>query len=247
MTQTPQPRLQTAAPAPKTDRPLHIGLRHFSAVEFSIVLAAMFVVSPFVENFKVGDAIDTVLMTVVLGSGVLALGGRRRTLVVAVALATPTVVGKWINQYRPDLVPPEVFLGSGLLFVLFIVVNFLRYILLAPRVNAEVMCAGISVYLLMGLLWTLAYILVARVVPDAFLFTTGSGGHLMTGSNAFYFSFITLSTVGYGDIVPVSKAARMLAMTEAMTGTLYMAVFISRLVALYTSQSQTADAVAESK
>jgi len=69
----------------------------------------------------------------------------------------------------------------------------------------------------------------------------------MTGSNAFYFSFITLSTVGYGDIVPVSKAARMLAMTEAMTGTLYMAVFISRLVALYTSQSQTADAVAESK
>ncbi len=57
----------------------------------------------------------------------------------------------------------------------------------------------------------------------------------MEGFNAFYFSFITLSTVGYGDITPVSKVARMLAATEAMTGLLYVAVLIARLVALYSS------------
>ena len=58
----------------------------------------------------------------------------------------------------------------------------------------------------------------------------------MHSFDAFYFSFITLSTVGYGDITPMSHVARTLAMTEAMTGTLYIAVLISRLVALYTSQ-----------
>jgi voltage-gated potassium channel Kch len=55
----------------------------------------------------------------------------------------------------------------------------------------------------------------------------------MNGFNGIYFSFITLSTVGYGDITPVSRAARWLAALEAMTGLLYVAVLIARLVSLY--------------
>ena len=54
----------------------------------------------------------------------------------------------------------------------------------------------------------------------------------MKGFNGLYFSFITLSTVGYGDITPVSKVARMLAAMEAITGLLYVAVLIARLVAI---------------
>jgi hypothetical protein len=57
----------------------------------------------------------------------------------------------------------------------------------------------------------------------------------MNGFTGFYFSFITLSTVGYGDITPVSRAARWLAAMEAMTGLLYVAVLIARLVSLYSS------------
>jgi hypothetical protein len=57
----------------------------------------------------------------------------------------------------------------------------------------------------------------------------------MNGFNGFYFSFITLSTVGYGDITPVSRIARWLAAMEAMTGLLYVAILISRLVGLYSS------------
>jgi voltage-gated potassium channel Kch len=61
----------------------------------------------------------------------------------------------------------------------------------------------------------------------------------MTGFTAIYFSFITLTTVGYGDIVPVTTVARMLTSTEAMTGTLFLAVLISRLVSLYSTQPPT--------
>jgi hypothetical protein len=61
----------------------------------------------------------------------------------------------------------------------------------------------------------------------------------MEGFNAFYFSFITLSTVGFGDITPVSKVARTLAAMEAITGLFYVAVLISRLVALYSTPNST--------
>jgi hypothetical protein len=59
----------------------------------------------------------------------------------------------------------------------------------------------------------------------------------MKGITALYFSYISLTTVGYGDITPVSNVARMLSAAEAMTGTLFMAVLISRLVSMYSSQS----------
>jgi hypothetical protein len=89
---------------------------------------------------------------------------------------------------------------------------------------------------MLGLLWTVAYWLVAQVTPNAFAFNTNTGTkETMVGFNAFYFSFITLSTVGYGDIAPVSRIARWLAATEAMTGLLYVTVLIARLVSLYST------------
>lgn len=126
----------------------------------------------------------------------------------------------------------------GLVFILFVVVHLLRFILRAPQVNTEVLCAGIATYLMLGLLWAFAYILVARVVPGAFAFTVGNASeHVFQGFNGVYFSFVTLTTVGYGDIVPVAPAARMLAMMESMVGTIYMAVLISRLVALHSADA----------
>jgi hypothetical protein len=129
-----------------------------------------------------------------------------------------------------------VFLVAALALIAFVVANLLRFVLRAPSVNTEVLCASISAYLMLGLLWTVAYWLVAQVTPDAFAFNTAGGTkETMAGFNAFYFSFITLSTVGYGDITPVSKIARWLAAAEAMTGLLYVTVLIARLVSLYST------------
>ena len=204
----------------------------FSTVELLIALALLFFFFPFVEEVKGGDIIISILLSLVLLSAVLAVADRKGVFFIALVLAIPAIAGRWINHFRPDLVPPPVFLIAGLALIAFVVANLLRFVLRAPSVNTEVLCASISAYLMLGLLWTVAYWLVAQVTPNAFSFNTGPK-ETMSGFNAFYFSFITLSTVGYGDIAPVSRIARWLAATEAMTGLLYVTVLIARLVSLY--------------
>src|SRR5262245_26173629 len=117
-------------------------------------------------------------------------------------------------------------------------VEFLRFILRAPRVTVQVLEAGISTYLVFGLLWALAYLMVDGLNPKAFTFSVA--GDSMAQS-AIYYSFVTLTTMGYGDITPVSRVARMLAMLESTTGVMYMSILIARLVGLYSTVTPVTD------
>ena len=98
---------------------------------------------------------------------------------------------------------------------------------------------AIAAYLLMGLGWAHAYVIFARNHPQSFV-TSDATPPTVAGWT--YFSFITLTTVGYGDIIPKAPVARMLAVAEALAGQLYLAVLVARLVALQVSNSVGANA-----
>jgi len=211
-----------------------LGRRRFSAVQLLIALTLFFIFAPFVEEIEGGHLILSFLFSLVLLAAIFSVADRKRVLVIGLVLAIPALGGRWINHFRPDLVHPAVFLTAGLILIAFVVGNLLRFVLRAPSVTTEVLCASISAYLMLGLMWTMAYWLVDQLTPGgAFSFNTNAGTRSMNGFTGFYFSFVTLSTVGYGDITPVSRIARWLAAMEAMTGLLYVAVLIARLVSLY--------------
>jgi hypothetical protein len=215
-------------------RPARQGVRRLSVAHFLIALVLWLLCYPFVEQLRYGVLIDASLMSLMLLSAVMAVGGRRRTLLAAAVLVTPALVATWLDHFRPDLIPIELTLGVSIVFVGFVIMHLLRFILRAPWVNAEVLCAAVATYLMMAILWAFAYTLVARLVPDSFNFTAkGDPNRSMARFEAVYFSLSTLTTVGYGDIAPVSNAARMLAMTEATTGVFYLALLVARLVGLY--------------
>src|SRR2546423_13866777 len=90
--------------------PRRLGLRRFSTVELLIALALLFFSFPFVEEIEGGDIIVSLLLSLVLISAVLAVASRRRTLVIAVLLVIPAIVGRWINHFQAHLVHPAVFL-----------------------------------------------------------------------------------------------------------------------------------------
>jgi Ion channel len=209
---------------------------NWSAFEFLVSLVLMIFAAPFVEDFSHGPLVEAILLTFMLASAVVAVSDHRFTRITSMLLAILAIAGRWTHHFRPDLSPPAIYLGAGLGLLAFVLVQYLRYILRAPQVTFIVLCAAVSTYLMMGLLWAIAYVLVATLQPNSFAFSANAGtSGAMTGFNAFYFSFVTLSTVGYGDIVPVSRAARMLAAMEATTGTLYVAILIARLVSMYAS------------
>src|SRR5262245_3227429 len=230
MNETPESR-RSMNPVLKRHR-----FRRFSTVQLLIALVVLLISAPFVEELEGGGLILSVLFSLVLLAAVVAVADRKRTLVIALVLAVPAITARWLNNFQPHLVHPSVFLVCALLLLAYVIGHLLHFILRAPVVTVEVLCASIAAYLMLGLMWTVAYWFVDQVTPGgAFSFNNERGSHTMNGFTGFYFSFITLSTVGYGDITPVSQAARWLAAMEAMTGLLYVAVLIARLVALYST------------
>jgi hypothetical protein len=208
------------------------GIPRYSAVKLLVALGCLFVVTPFIEDLPRGDLIEAVLVTLVMVFSVRAVSKEPRTLILAIILGAPAVAGKWINRMRPDLLPPAWFLVPAFIFFIFVVANLVSFIVRSPRVDTDVICAGVAGFVMLGLVWAPLYLLAAQLNHRAFALS--SGGKL-DGFSAFYLSFVTLCTVGYGDVTPVSKVARMLAVTEAITGIFYMAVLISRLVSIYSS------------
>ena len=223
-------------PSPKS-RKNFAGLFRFSVSGFLVALVLQLVALPAMQHFDNPTRLEAISLTIVMAMAVQAVGHRRRELVLAGVLVLPAIAGRWLFHFWPEHVLPEIYLGSALIFILFVIIQFLRFILRAPRVDSEVLCAGVSTYLMLGLLWSFAYLFLAARAADAFVFNVGrDAAHGMDSFTSLYFSFATLSTVGYGDITPASNMARMLAAAEAITGTLFVAVLISRLVSLYSSQ-----------
>ena len=131
------------------------------------------------------------------------------------------------------------YLGYALFMILAILVLQKR-IKTAKKVDNDIIKGSICIYLILGFLWTIFYSIIWRFDPSAFTgFTLDNANRKL-----LYFSFTTLTTLGYGDILPVSPPAMAFANLEAIFGQLYPAITIAKLVSLYTS-GESAKAAAE--
>lgn len=204
--------------------------------QFLVALILLMVSYPFFIELKHGEFIENVLFMVIQVSAVLAVGGR--SWVLTILLAIPALAGPWLDQYWRGAVPPWIIACARMIFVGYVVSQLLRFILRSTRVNSEVMCAGISAYLMLGIWWATTYVVVSQMNPGSF-----SGSHLAANQpldrfDAVYLSFLSLTCLGCNDISPLSKVARMLVMVESITGVLFVAVLMARLVALYSHAVQ---------
>ncbi len=212
---------------------------------FLILLAALLFLLLFVPTVRslsgvpvVARLIVSIAFLAMLASAAFAVATSRRVAVVsgllmAISLALQ-VLSITIEADAIELVTNVVSVG----FLLFISAVILRYLFQEDRVSAESIFAALCVYLLLGVAWAHAYSIIDIIEPDSFRFTSTDDGTAsmrfggVTFVNPVYYSFVTLTTLGYGDIVPLSPTARMFAVVEAITGQLYLVVLVARLVGL---------------
>jgi hypothetical protein len=218
------------------------GVFRFSGQQLLGSLVVLLIAYPFFEALPSGDYLASILFSLVLLSSLFAVGGRRRVLIAGIVLMSPALTFRWLPHFTSMGQQDPIPLLSMALAVAFTIWQLLRFVLRARRVDSEVLCSGISIYILAGMLWAQFYLLTQNAVPGSFSTPAQPGGENgLTFFDALYFSLSTLTTAGYGGVAPVSRHARALASLEALCGVLYVTVLISRLVSLYVRAPVPAD------
>ena len=217
-------------------------------------LVAMLVLFPFMETVPV---MRSVLFSLVLVAGVYVVVRDRTWTTALVTLAVLALLAHWGSSIYPVLVP----VGASLA-CLFLGLNtglVLRHVFAVPKVTGDTLRGAVCGYLLIGVGWVFAYLLCLAIDPSAFgppevtlgLYPEGyfpqgyfpqgyfGGGPItLILDDLIYFSFTTLTTLGYGDITPASGVARTLAYLEAVVGQIYLVVLVAQLVGKHISQSE---------
>jgi hypothetical protein len=202
------------------------------AYRFNILLMTLLLlllIYPFLEHFQLVGLtyLLNVFTTIILISSVHAVSENRRQLVLALSIIVPAIVLGWGHELFHFEMSQ---VGATIMQIIafgFIAYKILGYALRGGQVDAEKIAAAVCVYLLLGVVWQELYVLVDILIPGSF------NAEMLSGKDFLYYSFITLSTLGYGDITPANGPARALAYTEALVGQLYLTILVARLVGLY--------------
>ena len=215
-----------------------------SKYKYEWLLAAQLIlsfVSPLFSSTVYGRLIIDIAITFVFVAAIIAIATTRKHVVIGLVLMVPTLLLTWGNNYYFMTSLKLIALAGSALFFCYVAWLILADIFRAKMVTLDIIAAGISVYLFFGNICGFLYALIGEIDPGAFNIpeTTASylGDSMGELSSAMYFSFVTLTTLGYGDITPINEFARSLAFLEAATGQFYLTVLIASLVGIHISSS----------
>jgi hypothetical protein len=200
----------------------------FAFTTLAIVLVLL--VLPFIRHAGVlGWLAGSLLIALVPLSGLIAFARQRHSVVLILALGLPFVLLDALGLAVDHLTVHLLTLVSGTLLYAYIIVALLREILARREVTADMIYCAISIYLLIGVAWSGVYGILELLAPGSF-----TGSH--AAADMVYYSFVALTTVGFGDIAPVSMLARRLSVLEAAMGGIYMAIIVAMIVGRYLSR-----------
>jgi len=220
-------------------------LVHGRSVYLLVSLLILVAIGPWLTERLVGRGLWELLFTLVTLSSIHMLSVKRGEALISGLLALPTLASLWLRQLVPAVALSQVALVLLTLFLLYTTVTVLLRVFAEETVTMDTLSAALCVYLLMGYLWSSLYGLLYLLAPGGFHLPMGwtpakEQGiatdvpmNLMT-----YFSFTTLTTLGYGDVLPISGSARAAVVLEAVLGHFYLAVLVARLVGLHIADTR---------
>ena len=200
----------------------------------TVFIVALIVLGPFIEGFVRLRFFMDLFFSIIFIATIYAVSQKRIHIMIAVILIIPTLLAVWtedVPEYNTLLTIGYV---SGLTLFGFAVISILTFIFSQQEVTRQTISAAVSVYLILALMWTFIYRLIENLYPNSFAVAHDK---LMGAENIYlYFSLVTITTLGYGDITPIGKQAVSFAVLEAITGQIYLVVVVAWFVGMYISK-----------
>ena len=206
---------------------------------FLLVFILMFIIlTSFLEGDPGGELILVINMYLTLVAATMELKEKRALFLNAIPIAATSMVLLFLNYFRPTR---GLSIASSVILAVFlglVSVSLFAYLGRRGQITSGRIYVSVSLYLLLGMEWYALYSLLNAIQPGSFAEAGVTLLDRVHASKFLYFSLATLTTLGYGDIVAVRPAARMLAALEAAAGVLYIAITVARLVASYQTISR---------
>ena len=209
----------------------------FIYIIFAIMLVML--INPFIRNTgRSGYFFATILVAMIPLASYYALTEDRNRASIIFLIAAPFVILDGINMFFTNHYLMVVTYSFGTILYFYIVVLLVRNLLSQRVITANLIYCAISIYLLIGIMWAGIYTVLEGISPGSFSGTSET-------TDLLYFSFVTLTTVGFGDVAPLSILAKRLAIFEAAMGGIYMAIIIAMIVGRYMSMQVEQDSESE--
>lgn len=204
-------------------------------LQLLVALLLYLLLDPLLEQIGFTRRLFSVFLTLILLSALFSVSENKTRLSRALLLGIPAFVGLWggdIFRGRHLLADVSPLLVTG--FLAYVAFRILSFVVKEQEVRADTIYAALCVYLLIGLLWALLYMSMEQVSPGSLQLNPDEP----LNRQCVYYSYVTLTTLGYGDVTPLSPTTRSFAFVEALMGQLYLAVLVARLVGLHIAHSQ---------
>ena len=188
---------------------------------------------PLLAEFFRYRFISDVLLTIIFVATIHAISQKRKHVFISLGLVVPMFAGTWSYYWLKSIevvVAAQIF---GALFVGFAISCLIKFIFNEKEVSKEVIYASVVVYLLLAILWAFAYMILEFIQGGSFSYPAGQ---IPDFFHFLYFSCVTITTLGYGDVLPLSQEAGSLAILEAVTGQMYLVVVVAWLVGMHVSR-----------
>lgn len=210
---------------------------NFSYLLVALLIFLIFV--PLADDFVVGSppVVRALMFSTILVIGVWSLRGGGHLFSVGMLLVAVGVVFSVVTVRSNSAVTQYLSLAALIGFLLIAIAHTFRQVAFGTDLSLNRVVGAICVYLLLGVIWALSYSVLELALPGSF---AGFETHVGRGwdSEWLYFSFVTMTTLGYGDLLPISAAARAMAYMQAVFGQFYIAILVAGLVSAYISDRQ---------
>lgn len=204
--------------------------RHYATLFYSLIITLAW--GPLILLLHLKMHVIEVFLGFNLLAAIFPISRRKQRYILFVALLTAGILRTPVlSHHVPGM--DSINLTIQICVAMLAAVAALRFAMSGSAVSSEHIYAALSTYVLAGVFAGVFYSVMEHIWPGSFAIVGQSAHGQLLPSTATYFSFVTLATLGYGDVVPISEAARSLVVFEAIAGQLYLAVMVARLVSLY--------------